>query len=136
MTVEHPGISRHEFEIIVQMCITPCFLASVPLFHDCLTIAEGETHIVGRLPKKNEGLRNNVQHPNDKYFWGIQARYTVSAVRVVIIHVLILCASFGTWIWWQRNHPDDLQGASVPLTVAGVLLSAFWSSTGMLRSLR
>lgn len=136
MTAEHPGISRHEFEIIVQMCITPCRFASLPILHDCLSIEESATHIVGRLPKKNKEFMVYERNPRDRYFWGIQARYVVSAIRVVTIHVFILCVSFGTWIWWQWKHPDDLQGASVGLTVAGVLMSTFWSSTGVLKGLR
>jgi len=136
VTVEHPGISRHEFEVIVRLCITPCLLASFPMLHDCVSIKEGATHIIGRLPKKNTEFKINVEDQRHNYVWGIQARYAVSALRVVIVHAVILGVSFGAWIWWQRKHPDDLQGASVPLTVAGILISTFWSSTGVLKGMR
>jgi hypothetical protein len=136
VTVEHPGISRHEFEIIVRLCITPCLFTSFPILHDCISIEENATYIIGRLPKKKTEFQINVQEQRNECVWGIQARYVVSALRVVIIHVIILGVSFGVWIWWQRKHPDDLQGASVPLTVAGILVSTFWSSTGVLKGLR
>lgn len=133
VTVEHPGISRHEFEVIVQLCLKPCWF---PSLHDYVLLEENTTVITDRLPKKNTEFRIDIQDSNEKYAWGIQARYTVSGSWIVVIHAVILCVAFGLWIWWQRKHPDDLQGASVPLTVAGILISMFWSSTGVLRGLR
>jgi hypothetical protein len=72
----------------------------------------------------------------EDYVWGIHARYVVSALYVFWIHMTILAVTLGIWIWWQRKHPDDIQGASVPLTVAGICISTFWASTGILKGLR
>ncbi|KAF2010657.1 hypothetical protein BU24DRAFT_62551 [Aaosphaeria arxii CBS 175.79] len=136
VTPEHPGISQHEFEIIVQLCLEPCILSSWPSLHDCLSVSENATAILSRLPKRKNKTTLPLPDPDDRHFWGIQARYSVSALRVLLIHVIILAATFGLWGWWQSNHPDDLQGAAVPLTVAAVLLSMFWGSTGMIKTLR
>jgi hypothetical protein len=72
----------------------------------------------------------------EDYVWGIHARYVVSGLYVLWIHMAILAITLSLWIWWQTKHPDDLQGASVPLTVAGICISTFWASTGILKGLR
>jgi heme A synthase len=87
--------------------------------------------MVDKLPKFNKDL--NQCSLNDSYIWGIRARYVISGVRVVAIHVAILCATLVVWIWWQWKHPDDLQGAAVLFTVAFLLISTFWAATGVLK---
>jgi len=52
------------------------------------------------------------------------------------IHAAILAITLGLWVWWQRNYPNHIQGASVPITVAGICISIFWASTGSLKGLR
>jgi hypothetical protein len=87
--------------------------------------------MVEKLPKFNEVLQQGFLR--DGCVWGIRARYVISGVRVIAIHLAILCATLGVWIWWQCKHPDDLQGAAVALTVAFLLLSTFWAATGVLK---
>ena len=51
--VEHRGILRREFEIIVQLRTALCLFASFLMLHDCVPSKEGAKHITDRLPKKN-----------------------------------------------------------------------------------
>ena len=73
---------------------------------------------------------------SEDFVWGIHSRYVVSVLGVFCIHVATLVITIGLWIWWQRMYPDDIQGASVPVTVAGICVSIFWASTGILKGLR
>jgi hypothetical protein len=88
------------------------------------------------MPKRETEFMISGPDNGEDYVWGIHARYVVSAFYVFCIHMAILAITLGIWIWWQRKHPDDLQGASVPLTVAGICISTFWASTGILKGLR
>lgn len=66
------------------------------------------------------------------YAWGLEAKYEISAAYVFLYHVLIAIIPFGLWGWWMRKHPNDLQGASVPATRVFVMVSLFWSASGIL----
>jgi hypothetical protein len=139
ITARDPWISKHEFEEIVKSCITPCWLnyfQTLLGFHDCACPAEDAKRLISALPKRDSEFMINHSGEREDYVWGIHARYVVSARYVFCIHVAILAITLGLWIWWQRKHPDDLQGASVPMTVAGICISTFWGSTGILNRLR
>jgi hypothetical protein len=139
ITPEDPWISKHEFEEIVKSCITPCWLEFFPTvlgFHDCACPEEDAKRLVGALPKRKSEFMIDDSSDREDYVWGIHARYVVSALYVFWIHVGILAITVGLWVWWQRKHPNDLQGASVPVTVAGICISTFWASTGILKGLR
>jgi hypothetical protein len=73
---------------------------------------------------------------SEDFVWGIHAKYVVSALYVFWTHVAILATALSFWVWWQRERPDDIQGAAVLVTVAGMGISIFWSSTGILNGLR
>jgi hypothetical protein len=133
-TRDKPGITKHEFEVYVRLCLDPCWLSSLLIPHKCRTVGDSAVDIVDKIPKYKKLLEQRAQ--GDEHVWGIRARYVVSGVRVVALHIAILCISFGVWIWWQWKHPDDLQGAAVALTAAFLLISTFWSATGVLRDLR
>ncbi|CAN9337667.1 unnamed protein product [Alternaria alternata] len=133
-TRDKPGITKHEFEVYVQLCLNPCWLSSLLMPHKCRTVEDSAVDIVDKIPKYKKLLEQRTQ--GDEHVWGIRARYVVSGIRVVALHIAILCISFGVWIWWQWKHPDDLQGAAVALTAAFLLISTFWSATGVLRDLR
>ena len=130
---EPPGVSKDTFEHLVNACLHPCWMR---WFHTCWTIEDHEAELVGYLPKRNTEFEIGRKGSKDKVFWGLEARYRVVAWRIMVIHLAMLTTSFGLWGWWQRNHPDDLQGASTPLTVALLLMSMFWSTTGLLKPLR
>lgn len=133
-TRDKPGITKHEFEVYVRLCLDPCWLSSLLTSHKCRTVEDSAVDIVDKIPKYKKLLEQRAQ--GDEHVWGIRARYVVSGIRVVTLHIAILCISFGVWIWWQWKHPDDLQGAAVALTAAFLLISTFWSATGVLRDLR
>ncbi|CAN9241390.1 unnamed protein product [Alternaria sp. RS040] len=133
-TRDKPGITKHEFEVYVRLCLDPCWLSSLLMPHKCRTVEDSAVDIVDKIPKYKKLLEQRAQ--GDEHVWGIRARYVVSGVRVIALHVAILCISFGVWIWWQWKHPDDLQGAAVALTTAFLLVSTFWSATGVLKDLR
>lgn len=137
ITAKDPWISRHKFEEMVKSCITPCWLgrlSTVLGFHDCA--CPDATRIISATPKRESEFMINGSNNGEDYLWGIHARYVVSAFYVFCIHMVILSITLGIWVWWQRRHPEDLQGASVPLTVAGICISSFWASFGILRGLR
>jgi hypothetical protein len=71
-----------------------------------------------------------------EYAWGLQAQFSISLARTVIYHFLIFAGGFVFWAWWQVHHPGDLQNATVPLGVLVVLISLFWSSSGVLKGFR
>ena len=133
-TRDRPSITKHEFEVYVRLCLDPCWLSSLLTSHKCRTVEDSAVDIVDKIPKYKKLLEERAQ--GDEQVWGIRARYVVSGIRVVAIHIAILCISSGVWIWWQWKHPDDLQGAAVALTAAFLLISTFWSATGVLRDLR
>lgn len=70
--------------------------------------------------------------PTDLFAWGLEARHTISALYVLMYHVLILAGPFGFWAWWAKEHPGDLQNGSVPMAIVLALLSLFWSTNGIL----
>jgi hypothetical protein len=70
---------------------------------------------------------------NSEPSWGIQAQHAISALRVVLYHLVIFAGTFGFWAWWLATHPSDLQNAAVPLTTVAMLLSLFWGSAGILK---
>jgi hypothetical protein len=89
------------------------------------------------LPKRDAEFKlDTPTDPKDEIIWGLEARYAVSAVRVIFIHVLIFALPFAFWGVWQHHFPTDLQGASVPLMGVGTLISVFWSSAGILKITR
>lgn len=123
-------ITPHEFEIALSFCNDSCKLS---FLHDCIEPPIG-CLATQRIPKRKGPLHLNVDVVEEA--WGIQAQYAISFVHVVLYHVLILSATLSFWAWWQSRYPGDLQNASVPLTIAPVLLSLFWSSAGVLKVLR
>lgn len=124
---------------MVKSCITPCWRTYFPTvlgLHDCACIDADSKRLIGALPKRDAEFMINGPSDSEDYVWGIHARYKVSGLYVFWIHMAILAGAIGFWIWWQRKYPDDIQGASVAMTVAGVCVSSFWASTGILKGLR
>ena len=84
------------------------------------------------IPKKREIFDITSNCPTNIYAWGLEAKHVISAAYIAIYHLIIFLLPFGFWGWWIKEHPDDLQGASVPVTVVFGLLSLFWSTNGIL----
>lgn len=85
-----------------------------------------------RIPKRKRALELKLDTREEA--WGIQAHHKPHALIVFLYHVLMFAGTFAFWIYWQRTHPGDFQNATVPLTVVAVLISLFWSSTGVLKA--
>ncbi|KAL2074995.1 hypothetical protein VTL71DRAFT_8775 [Oculimacula yallundae] len=128
--VELPPILPHEFELAFSSCSLSCKLSH---FHDCIEAPTG-TSALSRIPKRTAALelKTSVREPA----WGIQAQHSISFVRLVWYHLGIFAGTFGFWAWWQVRHPGDVQSAATPLTVVGLFLSLFWSSSGALPAFR
>lgn len=125
-----PPISPHEFELALASCGISCIFAP---FHDCVEAPNGD-FALNRIPKRKTLLQ--VETGMMEFAWGLQAVYRISFVSVLIYHLLILAGPFAFWGWWQSRHPDDLQNAAVPLTTVPVLLSMFYSMSGVLKIFR
>jgi hypothetical protein len=128
---ELPHIYPHEFEMaLLPQCKTPCLLSS---FHDCVEPRTGTT-ILKRIPKRKQPLQLKLNDLEEA--WGLNAHYTPHFTRVFFYHCLVFAGAFAFWAWWQINHPDDLQTASVPFTAATATIALFWSSLATLKTLK
>jgi hypothetical protein len=123
----NPLIDRHEADHFLS-CDSPC---RWNIFHECVPeLINRKT--IERIPRKLKKFDvQNVQSPESEA-WGLKARHEVSAAYVAFYHILILIPPFIFWGWWQSRHPNDLQNASIPATVAIGLLSLFWGTNGIL----
>lgn len=77
-----------------------------------------------------------IRSNNLEFAWGIQARHTISALMMILYHLLILAGTFGFWAWWLVIHPNDLQNAAVPFATVVMAIPLFWGSTGVLKGSR
>jgi hypothetical protein len=127
---------KHSFAAMVQVCLDTCVLEPLPFGHVCRKLKGKRSHYVERIPKRLYEWSNATDDANEPYVWGIQARYKPCILVFWAIHCLIIGSAFGFWGWWQKNHESDIQGAAVPLTIAIALISLFWSTTGVIPSLR
>ncbi|KAJ3529870.1 hypothetical protein NM208_g9566 [Fusarium decemcellulare] len=125
-----PPIHPHIFEVAFNSCGDGKCSKLLP-FHDCYEF--DETSYVTRIPKKKTPFGFEAGQPT---VWGLEARHSISALHVVLYHLLILIPPFVVWAWWQKNHPDDIQSASVPMTVVIASISMFWSATGIIKQFR
>ena len=101
------------------------------MFHNCSTKTD-ETDHLKCLPQKKSEFDIATKAGNDDRAWGLDAVLEITTVYMAFYHVVILALPFGFWGWWQSTHPDDLQNASVPVTVALTMLSLFWGANGIL----
>lgn len=128
--VEIPPISRHEFELALASCNTPCLLAHL---HECLEPPDGNIAL-DRIPKRNGAFA--LEAGGREFVWGILAQHSISYILVFMYHALVLAGLFAFWIWWQVRHPGDMQNATVPVMVFVALLSLVWSSAAVLKTFR
>ena len=124
---ENPPILPHEFELAFSACSSNCLLSTL---HDCVDPPIGK-FAVERIPKRKSMIHFSTD--NLEFAWGIQAQHAISALRMIVYHLLIFASTFGFWAWWLVFHPNDLQNAAVPLTTIAVLLSLFWGAAGVLK---
>lgn len=124
----NPPISRHEFAMHLNACEPPCRWS---YFHECMPLL-GNSSAIGCTPKRRRIFATVSNNNTDVYAWGLEAKHVISAAYVVLYHLIMFAIPFGLWGWWIKGHPEDLQGASVPVTVVLGLLSVFWSTNGIL----
>ncbi|KAF4415576.1 small s [Fusarium acutatum] len=125
-----PPVHPHIFEAAFNSCTGGKCRNPSP-FHDCYEFVE-RTYIK-RIPKKKTPLSPGTI---DIPIWGLEARHCISCFHVIIYHLLILIPPFVLWGWWMSRHPDDIQSASVPMTIVLAMISMFWSATGIMKQFR
>jgi hypothetical protein len=118
-----PPYQWHEFYHRFYACYTSG--TYLHWFHRCRRpeLAPFEFH---RLPRSKEPIDDELNER--KEFWGMYARDRVMMYRVVVWNIIALApttAFFFVWLF-QLGNVDDLQTASVPLTITLGLLSLLW----------
>jgi hypothetical protein len=89
----------------------------------------GVVHL-DRIPKRSRCFERETSSP----IWGLEAVFAASFAYVLIYHFVIVAGPFAFFAWWLKFHPDDLQNASIPLSIVLGALSLFWSGAGILTS--
>jgi hypothetical protein len=123
---KNPPISPHLFQALFYTCCSPCNWV-IP--HDCIGPLGGNKNLQ-RIPKRNRCFQGDPNSP----IWGLEAVFAVSFAYVCVYHCCIVVLPFIFFGLWLGAHPDDLQDASVPVTIALGALSLFWSGSGILTS--
>lgn len=126
---KNPLINQKLFSICLKACDPDCSWSLLPSFlHKCRPLPHN-SHKWKRIPRKKSAFNISWSQPGEVAF-GIEADYALSFAILFIYHVVFIFSALGFWVYWLRNHPDDLQNASVPtFTVLG-LLGAFWGLLG------
>ncbi|KAL4947835.1 hypothetical protein BDW69DRAFT_177632 [Aspergillus filifer] len=75
-------------------------------------------------------FRSMLGRPGEVAF-GLEADYSLSFAILSAYHVLLIFLAFGFWIYWLKNHPNDLQNASVPVFTVCTLMTTFWGIFGI-----
>jgi hypothetical protein len=65
------------------------------------------------FPKRQRSFEADQASP----LWGFETVYTTCNTRSIAYHCVMVIGSFAWWAWWLKEHPDDLQNASVPATL-------------------
>ncbi|KAF5639125.1 uncharacterized protein FTJAE_4915 [Fusarium tjaetaba] len=125
-----PPVHPHIFEAAFNSCTGGKCRNPSP-FHNCYEFEE--TTYIKRIPKKKTPLSPGTI---DIPIWGLEARHCISCFHVIVYHLLILIPPFVLWGWWMSRHPDDIQSASVPMTIVLAMISMFWSATGIMKQFR
>ncbi|KAL7911036.1 hypothetical protein GGI35DRAFT_332667 [Trichoderma velutinum] len=124
--VRNPPISPHHFQTLFYACRSPC---TWPFPHDCIPLIANTVNLA-RIPKRTREFERDQSSP----IWGFETVFAVSFSYVLAYHLVMVAGPFIFWGVWLKFHPDDLQNASVPITVVIGGLSLFWSGAGILTS--
>lgn len=120
----NPPISPHAFKALLYACNVPC---TWPIPHDCMPPPTSVIYL-GQIPKRQRSFETDQTSP----VWGFETVFSPSLTHIFAYHCAMVLGPFAFWVWWLKNHPDDLQTASVPTTIVLAALSLFWSSAGIL----
>ena len=134
--IKNPPISAACFSALLRACNRSCYWSLLPVWlHTCRHIPTGYQYVT-RIPRKKEtynGISYFHGYQSDlpsRVAFGIDAAYGVSSLGMFIYHAICILSGFIFWIYWMRNHPSDLQNASVPLFTIMMLIGTFWGLYG------
>ena len=119
-----PPLDPHEFFMAFNSCTKSCLRGKIG-WHDCFEPLDG-IESMQCIPKRKEKWKVDTCPKKDRA-WGIQAKLEISLCRVFVYHLLMLIGPFAFWGIWQCYHPNDVQGALTPATVAVMLMSLWWT---------
>ncbi|KAJ9657176.1 hypothetical protein H2198_004534, partial [Neophaeococcomyces mojaviensis] len=122
-----PPIKEDQFRCDLKFCAQRCWKWFNP-WHKCRSSSDNT--LVHHVPKKKSEWRFQQQSANEA--WGLDCKFKISALGVLVYHLLMIAGTLIFWAWWQSNHPNDVANAGVPISVMGSLISAFWGASGVL----
>jgi hypothetical protein len=126
---KNPLIDRRLFSICLKACGPQCPWALLPsCLHKCRSLPYN-SHIWKRIPRKESAFSVDQSRSGDVAF-GLEADYSLSFAILFMYHVTVLFPAFSFWIYWLRNHPNDLQNASVPAFTLLGIIGACWGLFG------
>lgn len=128
-----PPITVHQFNQLFYDCYDENtlkhFLHSFWPLSNCRVVNHLSEELLDYMPKRDREVRPEAQVTRVENFWGIVAREERSAFRVLIYMLMSLVPS--TWFifaWlFSWGHSEDLQGATVPITISLAALSMVWA---------
>lgn len=126
--VQNPLIKRHEFETYLRSCDQVCFWSYLPFPRHRCCRPHKDLHKWKRIPRKKD--RFDIKKGDGELACGLKAVYVLSFLIVFVYHSLSIVALIGFLIWWLKDHPDDLQNASVLLMAFLAIVASFWALPG------
>jgi hypothetical protein len=104
-----------------------CMTKTLNLFHICSHFCPTTIDCLDRIPKIISSFELETQGRDQA--WGFQAVESISGLRVLVYHIMILAGPVVFWaLWlWYWDYKADLQNASVPFTCILGALSLFWA---------
>ena len=108
---EDPPISAHEFNrrFYTTLC-NPC----------------GRSEAVTRIPKRSQRFQTNLHVDGREDMWGLHVELCPSFFRVLLWQIAVTAGGWALMAWWLVHHKNDLQGASVPVTIIMTALMALY----------
>ncbi|KAK4910351.1 hypothetical protein LTR49_020958 [Elasticomyces elasticus] len=119
-----PPISKHEFrKRFYNSCSQPSSWHRP--WHSCKKFCTRRSQALAVIPKRNQGLEKGGDTRED--FWGILAqerRYFAWVLGYFLLTLVPSLVFFFMWLF-RWSHVNDLQNASVPITVTLALWAVF-----------
>ncbi|KAK8874992.1 hypothetical protein PGQ11_005506 [Apiospora arundinis] len=123
---KNPPISQHMFDVMFNSCDIGC---NRMLPHDCFQPPGGMDQLE-RIPKRVRSFQRDMTVE----IWGLSTVHDVSFAYVSFYHCVMVIGPLVFYACWMETFPQDLQNASVPISLVLGALSMFWSSCGILTS--
>ena len=71
-------------------------------------------------------FQTNLHVDGREDMWGLQVELRPSFLRVLLWQIAITAGGWVLMAWWLAHHEDDLQGASVPVTIILTAVVTLW----------